>query len=352
MFWSKGKVFKIELGWIYMKRQINDLIFKELVKRGYSLEGNTRVWNIADSKLWYLTPKQAQSYLDLLDSEAYKSEFGPKEMTLIGKNVDKILETVGSGSINLVDLGCGDGRKAVIFIDKLKGKEKIRYCPIDISGYLVEKAIAKISKTDVDEVIKFKWNISDFENLENVTPLLRWGDYEKNLFLLMGNTLGNFELHELLYQIRDSMTSGDYLLIGNGVDNGQVESDVVSFLRKSDPFREFFLMIATELGLSSEDVEFDIRFRNSRVEFVFILKRNKTIEFQEKKVNFYKGDQIVVGYTYHYTIDELRKYLELYFDKVDLLLSEDKSYTLALCKVEEDFKEEDSPTETSSGSGD
>ena len=36
--------------------KINDLIFKELIKRGYSLEGNTRIWNIADSKLWYLTP--------------------------------------------------------------------------------------------------------------------------------------------------------------------------------------------------------------------------------------------------------------------------------------------------------
>ena len=30
--------------------KINDLIIKELIKRGYSLEGNTRIWNIADSK--------------------------------------------------------------------------------------------------------------------------------------------------------------------------------------------------------------------------------------------------------------------------------------------------------------
>ena len=46
-------------------QKINDLIFRELVKRGYSLEGNTRIWNIADSKLWYLTPEQAQGFLDL-----------------------------------------------------------------------------------------------------------------------------------------------------------------------------------------------------------------------------------------------------------------------------------------------
>ena len=45
--------------------QVNDLIFKELIKRGYSLDGKTRIWNIADSKLWYLIPEQAQGYLDL-----------------------------------------------------------------------------------------------------------------------------------------------------------------------------------------------------------------------------------------------------------------------------------------------
>ena len=54
--------------------KINDLIFKELLKRGYSLEGNTRVWNLADSKLWYLTPDQAQAFLDLEQSKDYRKD--------------------------------------------------------------------------------------------------------------------------------------------------------------------------------------------------------------------------------------------------------------------------------------
>ncbi|MFH1425193.1 MAG: L-histidine N(alpha)-methyltransferase [archaeon] len=317
--------------------QINDLIFKELIKRGYSLDGNTRVWNIADSKLWYLTPKQAQAYLDLLDSETYKSDFGPKEMTLIGKNLGKILKMVGKGSLNIVDLGCGDGRKVVLFLDNLKGKQKIRYCPIDISGYLVEKALERISQMAVDDVIKFKWNISDFENLENVTPLLRWGDYKKSLFLLLGNTLGNFEFHELLYQIRDSMSPGDYLLIGNGIDNGLVDEDVVAFLKKSNPFYEFFVKVLTEIGLEKKELEFDIRFRNSRIEYAFVLKKDAKIVFQDKKVDLFEGDQIIVGYTYHFSKEELKRYLKIYFDKVEMIMSGDGSYTLALCKVGEPF---------------
>ena len=313
--------------------KVNDLIFKELIKRGYSLRGKTRVWNIADSKLWYLTPEQAQSYLDMLDSESYKSEFGPKEMTLIGKNVDEILEIVGEGNINLIDLGCGDGRKAVIFIDKLKDREKVRYCPIDISGYLVSKAIERVSKVGIGEVLKFKWNISDFENLENVMPLLNRRGDKKNLFLLLGNTMGNFELHELLYQIRDSMKSGDYLLIGNGVDNGMVDEDVVAFLKGSKSFYNFFAKVPLELGLKEKDIKFDIRFQNSRIEYVFILENDAEIFLHERKLRFDKGDQIIVGYTYHYTKEELEKYLGIYFDDVNLIMAENGSYTLALCKV-------------------
>ena len=54
------------------KTEINGMIFKELIKRGYSLDGNTRIWNIADSKLWYLKPEQAQAFLDLENSQDYK----------------------------------------------------------------------------------------------------------------------------------------------------------------------------------------------------------------------------------------------------------------------------------------
>src|SRR3989344_8887774 len=196
---------------------INDLIFKELIKRGYSLEGNTRVWNIADSKLWYLTPEQAQGFLDLEQGKLYQKEVIQKEIDLVTLNMTDIMKEVGvKNPLNIIDLGCGDGKKAVLFIGNMKDKVQIRYCPIDISGYMVSKAIEQIKKLNVREIVEFQWNISDFENLENISTLLRNKEYPKNLVLLLGNTLGNFEINELLYSIKNSMKSGDYLLIGNG----------------------------------------------------------------------------------------------------------------------------------------
>ena len=132
--------------------EINDLIFKELIKRGYALEGNTRVWNIADSKLRYLTPEQAQAYLDLEGSNEYRKLVGT-EFELIENNMKEIIKELGDGSFNIVDLGCGDGNKAAHIIEHLRKKSKIRYCPIDISGYMVHKAVGTVSKMNVGEII-------------------------------------------------------------------------------------------------------------------------------------------------------------------------------------------------------
>jgi len=310
--------------------QINDLIFKELIKRGYSLEGNTRIWNIADSKLWYLKPEQAQSFLDLEESKAYKTEVIQKEVDLINGNVEEILGKMKGENLNIIDLGCGDGKKAVIFIEHLKGKVKLRYCPVDISSYMVGKAIENIKGTDAGEVVEFQWNISDFENIENISTLLRQGEFKKNLFLLLGNTLGNFEINELLYEIRSSMKGGDMLLIGNGLDNRHPEEILKSYDTKE--VNEFLIHIPLQLGLSREDVKLGTRFANSRVELYYTLQSKKTIKFQNKEVTFSEGDQVLVSVSYKYNREDFVGFLNLYFDDVMAKVSEDGSYALALCK--------------------
>lgn len=309
---------------------INDLIFKELLKRGYSLEGNTRVWNLADSKLWYITPAQAQAFLDLERDKNYQEEVIQKEINLIEKNIDEITEEIKDSPINLIDLGCGDGKKAVIFLSYLKDTTKLRYCPIDISSYMVEKAIEKMSKTNVKEIIKLQWNISDFENLENVTPLLRSGEYKNNFILLLGNTLGNFEIHELLYEIRSSMKDGDSLLIGNGLDNKNEEELIKAYNNKQ--IDHWLVKILTQLGLKGEDLQYGVRYKNSRVEEYYSLNKEIEISFLGRKVHFNKGDQIITAVSYKYDKDEFMSYLKMYFSTVRLFVSKDNAYALALCK--------------------
>lgn len=311
-------------------QQINDLIFRELIKRGYSLEGNTRIWNIADSKLWYLTPKQAQSYLDLEDEEEYKKTVTQQEVDLINDNTEEILEKLGNEPMNIIDIGCGDGRKASLLIKKFKGT-KIRYCPIDISSYMVNKAIEAVKESNtVEEVVEFQWNISDFENITNISTLLRQGEYKKNVFLLLGNTLGNFEINELLYEIRSSMKGGDFLLIGNGLDHKKPEEILKSY--NSEHFNKFSIHPLLQLGLKKENLEFGVRFKNSRIESFYTIKEAVEISFLGRSVKFEVGDQVIVIVSYKYNKEDFISFLNLYFDDVMAKISKDGSYALALCK--------------------
>jgi len=312
--------------------QVNDLIFKELIKRGYSLEGRTRVWNISDSKLWYLTPEQAQAYLDLEKSKEYSGYMFEIEIELLKKFLPEISEKVLHGSaVNIIDIGCGDGKKAVPVIEVLDTKTKLRYCPIDISGYMVSKAIEKISKLNRGEVVKFRWNISDFDNLENVSSLLRDAEYRQNLFLFLGSTISNFEMHEVMYEITESMdTHQDYLLMGVALSNAKPEEVVKSYRTK---FVDDFLGRALlELGFSRGEIEMDVRYRNSRIEIFYTLKNDKTLRFGDKTLYFLKGDQIMVGLSYRYNEKTLKDALRLYFKTAKFYFNKDKTWALILCK--------------------
>jgi len=311
-------------------KEVNEIIFKELLKRGYSLEGNTRIWNISESRLMYITPEQAQAYLDLENSPDYNKEVIQKEVELIKSHIEEIIKKIGKTPLNIIDMGCGDGKKADIFVGQLKEKIKIRYCPIDISDYMVKKAIERMSKKNIGEVVQFQWNISDFENVVNITSLLRQGDFKKNLILLLGNTLGNFEFHELMHQVSSSMEKGEVVLIGNGL----VKENITQILKSysGEIINNFLKRIPLQLGLEEDEIEPGIRFKNSRVEMYYTIKINKEISCFNKNAKFNEGDQIIVAVSYKYKKAVLQKFLKMYFDEVKIFTQSDDSYALALCK--------------------
>ena len=310
--------------------KINDLIFKELIKRGYKLEGNTRVWNIADSKLWYLTNKQAQGYLDLSKTKGYKESIIQKEVSLIKKQIEDFSKSLPKTSCNIIDLGCGDGKKASLFIKELTKQMKIRYCPIDISSYMVSKAAKTIRKMNVGEVLEFKWNVSDFENLNNITPLFRNNGFEHHFMMLLGNTLGNFDREDILNGIKSSMDKGDTLVIGNGLSNGKNINWIKEY---EDPvINKWLIQIPLQLGLSKRDIKYGVRFTNSRVEELYILKKDKTVAHLGRQVKFKKGDVLVTAISYKYTDKEFKKILSKFFSKIKIYADKEKTYALALCK--------------------
>ena len=230
-------------------------------------------------------------------------------------------------------MGCGDGTKAAFFVSELKKIKKdlkIRYCPIDISSYMVSKATETFAKSHGDEIVRFQYNISDFENLENITPLLRNSDFKTSIFLLMGNTLGNFEIHELLYTIRVSMAPSDVFVVDTAIDDNKQQERAATY-QKSQLWNKWLIHIPLQLGLEKSDVQLGARFQNTRIEVYFTLLKDKDVAFQDKSIRFKKGDQIIILVAYKHNKEDLKSYLNMHFDNVHFKFSKDNSKVLATC---------------------
>ncbi len=310
---------------------VNNLIFNEVIKRGYKLQGNTRVLDLSDCKLWYLTPKQSQGFLNVEENPEYKKFLTDVEISLIKDNLNFILSQMKAKSYNIVDVGCGNGKKASLFIGELSKHLSIRYCPIDISAYMVNAASDTIRKLNIGDVLEFSWNISDFENLDNVTSLFRNQSHKHHLMLFLGNTMGNFSQNNILETIKRSMKKGDFLLIGNGIITHVTPELIRSYYNKS--MIDFWIQPLKLIGFKNNEVEYNVRFINFKIEIYFTILKDKSIKYMEKTIDFKKGDQVNVGISYKYKKNDFKKILTKFFRKVEIITNKEETYALALCTV-------------------
>jgi uncharacterized SAM-dependent methyltransferase len=316
-----------------LKMLINDLIFNQFLLRSYTLEEKTRVWNIADSKLWYITPEQAQGFLNLESDESYKTSIIDKEVELIRKYLPKFKSKLAQQNYNLIDLGCGDGKKATILHNDFSSFLSLRYCPIDISSYMVMKATQTIiSSLQSGKILNSQWNISDFENLINVIPLFRGDGFGNHFMILLGNTMSNFEPSDILYGIRNSMKKGDFLLIGNAIQREQNPFQWVKSY-KNTKINDWLIKVLLQVGLSQDELIYDVRFVRNKIEEIYILQKDVKIEHLGKVLEFQKGDVIVVATSYKYTKSQLQDNISNFFPSLEIFTDESETFALALCQV-------------------
>jgi hypothetical protein len=126
------------------------------------------------------------------------------------------------------------------------------------------------------------------------------------------------------------MNKEDVLLIGNGLDNGKIDW-IKEY--KDRVIDSWVGQIIEKLGLSKKDVDYDVRFVNSRIEELYILKNDKKITHLGKTLLFRKGDVIIVPPVSHkYSKAKFKKILERFFSSVKIYTDDEESYALAICK--------------------
>ena len=99
---------------------------------------------------------------------------GNIETDLINKSVKKIIKTLGKKVFNLLDLGCGNGEKALMLINYMtKIHKPVNYVALDISTEMLSLAINNIKKSE--KIVNTQTFCLDFErgNFAQVTDMLR-----------------------------------------------------------------------------------------------------------------------------------------------------------------------------------
>ena len=127
------------------------------------------------------------------------------------------------------------------------------------------------------------------------------------------------------------MKTGDYILIGNGIEEEKMDENLLKYFEDKE-WNEFLIKILVQLGFKRDDVKLKTRFRHSRIEWYYKINTDREISLGNKSISIKKGDEIIVAVSYHYTLKEFEDYLKIYFEEIDIKVSEDKKYILALCK--------------------
>lgn len=310
--------------------QINDLLFKELVKRGYSKRGKNRVWDVSDSRLWYLTPALAQGFLNLGNYNPYRKRVIDDEISLLKAHAPAIVKMLGKQKFNLIDLGCGSGLKAEVFLRSIPKSITTRYCPIDISPFYIQETMKRLQTMGAKNVSEVKPFVVDFTTAYYLLGMLRNSEYTSNLSLLLGETISHYDIHDLLFALSRDMFPGDVLVIGNGIRTGKRFVDIDKY--RNPLFNDWFIHLMRGLGFEDHEVSVDVRFTNERLEGFYHVLTDKTIGNNGQKVSFKKGDEIIVAVQYKFFERELKKYAKMYFSDVEIKKNAESEYCLLVCK--------------------
>lgn len=311
----------------------DDLIFKELIRRGYSLKGNTRVWNIADSKLWYLTPEQIELGEELDKDPIYKRN-NDEEIELFDNYLKEFKKDI-KGPFNFVDLGC-NGKKVIDIIKRLlKLNIPFNYCPLDINPLMlsrIEKVFQEYEKENNTNIPFIPIN-ADFYELDEALEKLKSEKYPQNVLFMARDTFVNFEPNEILYNIRQAMDKKDVFILTSSVYHRSWWSKRAKEYKSGGKLDLFAFKTLELLGLKKNEVSFSVNFVENRLEISYILKKDKKIIYDGKSVALKKNDRFLVILAYKHFQEDLLTYLNIHFNKVNTSLSHNKIYILASLKI-------------------
>jgi hypothetical protein len=180
-----------------------------------AVEGGEQV----PAKFQFAQADGGRYWMKLCRSRNYR--YFTRAKAVLRGNAKPLAESVGNAAgtaaVDLVSLGCGDGRKDEMLLRALAAGlangEYLYYYPIDISDILLVEAIRYIANHGpAKERYRCKAVLGDFTNLGMLRGITNYRHNTK-LFSLLGNALGSFDEADILASVAGVMRPGDLVLI-------------------------------------------------------------------------------------------------------------------------------------------
>jgi uncharacterized SAM-dependent methyltransferase len=289
---------------------------------------------------------QGSSYWDrfvnnrvsIVNDEEYK---GVKSIDLI---FNYILYRLGEyKSINLIDIGSGNGYPAKQLIQRVKNAHfKVDYSALDLSQDLLDILSKNMDKWYPEINKSYVKHDIEFDLLRNLlySPRNKKGEKGCNLVTMLGCTISNFpDIHRILRNISDSMSVGDYLLMDFQMSSKQDYENTRVGLGQPE-IRNLSTWLIEMLGINKDNLNFEVKYdeylkANSQI---YTLKKDIDIKIIVGKtrdiISLRQGDKIRGLFVKSYDINELLQEVQsasLFVD--NLSFQPEKSEALMMCEI-------------------
>lgn len=270
---------------------------------------------------------------DRYTSFAHPKEYGGEsELDILVKNQTRIVDALGDRRLNLLDLGCGDGKKSAFFISHLDNKIE-GYFALDLSLRMLDICMnnMELAYPNLPKEI-FQ---DDFEqgNVANVTYYLERRYQRDTLLLFIGNTIGNIsDAHRVLINIAESMTDGDFLIVGLAYHN---PNNIPLNAYNLSGAIEVMWTIPEKVGIKRQDAKMYWTYNKAKRQLECQLEflKNWSHIFGTNFLRFPRGQKIRLAISRRFTKEDIFELFANAGFRIELLLTDrTRDNALVLCR--------------------
>jgi uncharacterized SAM-dependent methyltransferase len=264
---------------------------------------------VVPMKYLYCTPYGSSHWLEICKRRSYT--FYRNSLNLLRAKAPevmaKIVETLGTAEIDFISLGSGDGIKDNILLrelgSKLRGSDFAYYYPVDISPDLIVHAVPTALRGLVRSQFRVKALIADFTQLSALQVVYEERQ-ERNVFSILGNTIGNADEDDLMRSVADGMLPGDMLLLE--INTSEPKEDDPILREKANMEHDFTPLKSLNIDFDPNRMEYHLLSEHS----VVPATKSVLASYSKAVIDNQPVSNVKLSIVHHYNLDQLVQSIE------------------------------------------